>query len=381
MSPTPTPNTLQTLLLVFLVVLALGGLLAVWLLGVLRYYRLRSERPRRLAARASDGWELAVYHRAAGRRRFEEPVLLCHGFAANYHAFDFDPPHSLAHALAEAGFECFTVEWRGTGGSRRPAGGRWAHDHCADDHIQKDAPALVDLALKEVGASRAFWLGHSLGGMIGYAAAQGSHGDKLAGLLALGAPVYFRYGSLLRGVQRVGRLAAWPFTLRQRWLSIAVAPFMGHVVLPLTNIIINPQAIRPAMQRHLLANAVSSVSHKLVVQLGDWIAHDAFRSLDRTRDWRAGIPGLKLPMLVMGGTADLLAPPSAVRSQFELAGAADKRLILFGRDNGDALDYGHDDLLFGERAPLEVYPRIVHWLEEHATPLARPVPTSSTSTG
>jgi len=43
--------------------------------------------------------------------------------------------------------------------------------------------------------------------------------------------------------------------------------------------------------------------------------------------------------------------------------------MLFGRDNGDVLEYGHGDLLFGQGAPREVYPRIVSWVAERATRL------------
>lgn len=368
----PTLPLSLTLLLVLLGAFAALALWATWVMGVLWYYRIRSERPKRLRARCSDGWEIAVYHRPAPGRRFREPVLLCHGFAANHHTFDFDPPHSLAHVLAEAGFECFTVEWRGTGRSGRPPRGYPAHDHCADDYARKDAPALIDLALRETGASRAFWLGHSMGGLIGYAVAQGPHGDKLAGLLALGSPVYFQYDTTLRGALRLGRLAAWPFGLRQRLLSATVAPFLGYVVLPLADVVANPQAIPPPLQRKVFAHLISSVSRKLVLQFEDWATHDAFRSFDRTQDWRAGIARLSLPMLIMGGSADRLAPPACVRAQFELSGSADKTLMVFGRDNGDELDYGHGDLLFGAGAPVEVYPRIRRWLEEHATPLEQP---------
>ena len=43
--------------------------------------------------------------------------------------------------------------------------------------------------------------------------------------------------------------------------------------------------------------------------------------------------------------------------------------MLFGRENGDTLDYGHGDLLFGENAPLEVYPRILRWVSDRASAL------------
>src|SRR5215471_16390461 len=120
-----------------------GALLLLWSRGVRFYYRLRRPPPKLLRQRCSDGWKLGVHYRPAARRCFAEPVLLCHGVAANYLNFDFDPPFSLAHVLAERGFDCFSVDWRGSGASRRSPGRLpWA-SYSVDDHIRKDAPGVL----------------------------------------------------------------------------------------------------------------------------------------------------------------------------------------------------------------------------------------------
>ena len=85
-------------------VLLMGAVNVLWLVLVRWWYRLRAPPPERLTTRCQDGWELSVYLRRAPTRRFEEPVLLCHGLAANRYTFDFEPPYSLSHVLAEAGF-------------------------------------------------------------------------------------------------------------------------------------------------------------------------------------------------------------------------------------------------------------------------------------
>jgi hypothetical protein len=73
-------------------------------------------------------------------------------------------------------------------------------------------------------------------------------------------------------------------------------------------------------------------------------------------------------LLVSGGSQDRLAPPEVLKAQYDLAGSRDKTLVVFGRERGDRLDYGHGDLMFGQGAPLEVYPLVRRWLEERATP-------------
>jgi pimeloyl-ACP methyl ester carboxylesterase len=350
--------------------LALGNV--IWVMGVRHLYRPRTAPPQLLRTRCQDGWEIAVHARRAPQRRFEEPVLLCHGLAANRFTFDFAPPYSLAHFLAEAGFDCFSVEWRGTGHSRSPPPGRRYTDFTVDDHILQDGPAVLELALRETGARRAFWLGHSLGGLAGYGVAQGPSSPRLAGLLTLGSPLFFKSEPLLRMLLELGVRAAWPARLRQEWVSATFAPFLGYVTLPLSDLLVNAEHIPPAIQRQVFANMMSSMSRKVLLQLRDWIEHDRFRSYDRQVDWREGLSGLTLPVLVMGGSSDRLAPAESVRRQYELLTSPDRTLHIFGRDRGDRMDYGHGDLLFGTGAPTEVYPIIRTWLEARATLLSAP---------
>ncbi|RKH62426.1 alpha/beta fold hydrolase [Corallococcus aberystwythensis] len=340
-----------------------------WVLLVRRWYRLRGPLPEMLRVRCADGWELTVHARRAPVRRFAEPVLLCHGLAANRFTFDFEPPYSVAHYLTEAGFDCFSVEWRGTGHSQRPPRGRRPTDFTVDDHIQHDGPALLELALKETGAKQAFWLGHSLGGLVGYGVAQGPDGGKLAGLLELGAPVYLKSEPFLRTLISLGVRAAWPGSIRQAWMSASMAPFLGYLALPLSDIVVNPRHVPPRVMRQLSVNMMAAMSRKVLLQFQDWISHDAFRSYDRKTDWRAGIAKLQLPVLVMGGSADRLATAANVEAQYALLTSPDRTLHVFGRDRGDKMDYGHGDLIFGTGAPMEVYPVIREWLEQRATPL------------
>ncbi len=348
------------------ILVAAAALLAVWVLFVRRHYRVRAEPPTLLKATCLDSWEIGVHYRAAAPRRFREPVLLCHGLAANHFNFDFEPPFSLAHALAERGFDCFSIDWRGTGASRRSPRQRCSADYSVDDHIRLDAPALLDLALKKTGARQAFWVGHSLGGLIGLAVAQGERAKQLRGLVTIGAPVFFNYDRLIKEAVRFGLVAAWPHRLRHEMISVALAPFLGRIVLPFSDVIVYPRHVPPAVQRKLYAQLITSVGRKVLAQFDDWIEHNAFRSVDRGIDYREGIKHITLPMLMIAGSRDRLAPPIAVQWGSELSQTSDTTFRIFGRKHGDTQEYGHGDLIFGQRAPEEVFPLIANWLASRA---------------
>jgi pimeloyl-ACP methyl ester carboxylesterase len=363
------------------IVVGVGFVAVLYLLAVRRAYRLRGSRPKRLLARARDGWAIAVHQRSPAVRRFAEPVLLCHGLATNHLNLDFELPYSLAHAFAEAGFEVFSLDWRGAGASHPPRG-RGRFDFDADDLIEQDAPAVMDRILSETHARQLFWVGHSLGGLVGYAVLGGADGGRVRGLCSLGASVYFRYPRWLARLMRACTWLAWPVAFRQRLLSLACAPFVGRLTLPLSDVLVNPKAIAPRVLRSIYANLIDSMGYRLLRQLDDWTRHDRFCSRDASSDYRARLANVTTPVLVLGGTLDGLAPPAAIHGQAALLGSADKTVMLFGRENGDRLDYGHGDLLFGMGAPTEVYPRIVAWVADRATPLgAEPAPRAGAASG
>lgn len=344
-----------------------GAAFVGWVWAIRRLTRPGPDGSRHLRARCVDGWSLAVYHRAAAPRRFVEPVVLCHGLAANRYNFDLDPPYSLSAFLADAGFECFVLEWRGTGGSRPQPAGRKPMQYTVDDHIDQDGPTAIDLALAETGAPRAFWVGHSLGGLVGYAVAQGWRADALAGLVTIGSPVALDPGPFVRRLLGLGLLLSHPWAFRHELLSAAFAPLAGRLHVAAADVLANTREIEPHVQRQLLAHQIASIGRPMLLQLADWVRTGSFRSFDRRRDYRAGLAKVRAPVLCTAGSADRMAPPASVLAAFDELGSTDKTAVVFGSEAGHAAEYGHADLTFGRCAPAEVYPTISAWLEARAT--------------
>ena len=151
-------------------------------------------------APTADGWVLQISRykplpQAWEQPIFGQPLLLVPGWSQNRHAFtcgDF-----VKHLLAY-GADIHILELRGHGRSSRelqveraaqtggaaPADLDWDWD--LDSYYLHDVPAGVEAVKKKTGRRKIFYVGNSMGGMLGYGYA-GAHQD-LAGLVAIGAP-------------------------------------------------------------------------------------------------------------------------------------------------------------------------------------------------
>jgi pimeloyl-ACP methyl ester carboxylesterase len=353
----------------FLIIAAVLALLLLILVGWAHLlFPLAGERAERLSVKCADGWELAVWHRPGKAKRYAEPIILCHGLGNNHRIFEFQPPLSLAVALSEAGFDTYAVDLRGAGGSGKAPKGRRS-DASFDDHVRLDVPALLTLVRERSGGAKAFWLGHSLGGLVALAAADAPTQEQLRGIITIGSPVFM--DSLeARSIWalRLGLVLGYPRRVHLDSIARLAVPFAGFAPSVLMEGMIRPGNVDAAVRRRALAHMIAPIWHGVIRQMAGWIRDGVFRSLDGKIDYRERIAQLSVPLLSIGGSVDRLAPLDVVRRAHALAGSPDKTLLI---EFPDHTDYGHGDLLVGRGAPLHVYGRIIAWLSEHATE-ARP---------
>lgn len=322
--------------------------------------------------RTQDGWNLGVrrYRPRGAGQRYEEPVILCHGLGANHYNLDWDPPYGLAQALAEAGRDCWVISLRGHEGSDRPAlfnELRWGFSF--DDYLHFDVPAVLDYVLERTGVRRVQWVGHSMGGILAYALGGSVHERKLAGgLVAVGSPSSYSHQIYLRRLARLGAILAGRRRVPQRWITHMLAPFTGHFDPPFSELVVSPKSTDGGVIRRLQANAFEDISAGVARQFDDWVSNDCFRSLDKKTNYHDAMRAFSAPVLLIGGSKDMMAPPACMRGGLEKLGSEDKTLVLVGREFGSQSEYGHGDLIFGRNAPREVFPLIERWLAAHATP-------------
>jgi alpha-beta hydrolase superfamily lysophospholipase len=332
------------------------------------YFDLRRRGDQVHYATTEDGWQIALHRYVPAEKKFEEPIFLCPGMAANRNNFDLMDDRSLARDLRNRGFDVWAVELRGTGFSGRP---RWYQPHRwtfrFEDYLEKDVRAALSRVRETTGSDRVFWVGHSMGGLLGYAWLGKRADPNIGGMVAISAP-------LLMGRSRTIRILrpfVWLMTLTRvvafRPSARFFSPFMGWTSGLLSRISISKYGMRGRVLRRCMVNLVENTTAALLRQFLHWSNSGSFSPRDGGEDYLANLRKVEEPILIMTADADRLACPDAVTPAYQQAGSADKQLRIFGGDRGDDCEFGHGDILLGENSRGVVFPEIIEWLESHAS--------------
>ncbi len=323
--------------------------------------------------RTADGWVLALHRiRPRGTAAGGVPVICTPGLACNSRLFDFDDELSLARTLADAGFDVWCLDPRGTGASERPEllfGHSWRYGFL--EYAGEDAPAAIAHVCARTGHAQVLWVGHSMGGLIGYhAATHETVGAAIAGVVALGSPADFAdhrrvLGRALTWVLD-GFLRGWP-VVRLGRLGTALAPFAGHVRVFPEHIFLSIHNVAPRVLRQFMVQVLEDVPRRLLNQFADNIVRHLGFDGAPVGETHARLQRATVPLLSVAGNADRVAPPASVHAAVRLLGSEDCTEVTVG--GADGVAFGHLDLLLGRAAPAQVYPTVVAWLLARAASL------------
>ena len=327
----------------------------------------------------ADAWTLSL-HRflpVDGSPPKPCPLVLAHGLNMNRGCWALGSSASLIKALTFRGYDVFTLEYRGTSGSRPGNGKRWGYS--LDDHINHDIPALLAEIERRTGSPQVDWVGHSMGGMLLYLYA-GRHGSqRIRRAVTLGSPVRFGLpwgipGGLAKGVAR--QLHSWlrtPLRLGSL-MTLPISLALRRIAMRRLH---NPDHFSLRELAGLCSSSLEDVSGPI---------HGAFLSLAAGSEHLcppidSNLPGLapgalealRSPLLVVSGLVDGVAPPRAVAPAFERCGSEKAAYLRLGStaSSGEppVPPFGHCDLASGTAAITHVLPLIADWLE-HCDPSA-----------
>ncbi|NOZ21523.1 MAG: alpha/beta hydrolase [Planctomycetes bacterium] len=334
-------------------------------------------------AETNDGWEIAIHRfKPEGPDSGRVPVILCHGLGYNGRFWSLDAEHDFPSYLRDAGYDTWVVDLRGAGESAKPV---WDFvrlpdvrprevakmklgnlDWCADEHIQYDVPAAVDLVRKETGRDKVAWVGHSLGGMIMFGYLEKFGDEKIQCFAAIGSPMIIPRppNNILRdipGFQGVMKM------VNNRWQAIAGAATLSQFKSPIDTLFYNKDNVALPVIMALYLHATEDLPPKMIAQTLVLAKTGEFTSMDGSFNYTAEVGKTKIPILLIAGKVDNMGDCEGVREVYHRVSSKDKTFRLFGLANGDSIDYGHDDLIIGRRAPKEVFPFIRNWLDKRTT--------------
>jgi pimeloyl-ACP methyl ester carboxylesterase len=371
----------------------------------------------------ADGVALVGYHYD---NPGAQPVVIFHGLGSNI--FSVDLPlgrHSLAVFLANRGYDVWVLNLRGQGSGDIRSSNPDDWDWSVDDYALRDVPAVVDYVRAATG-QKPFLMGHSMGGMILYAYLQGARlvdrpdlgGTRVQGsatlarqrqagvkgLITISSPprVRWKYNATLfnfflyppEDTNILLTVASKSDKVRQildsrsnipvadiiDWLEsdLASFPYFGqdlsdYIFWLVSNLadngwlamVANPDNVTPETLDVALRWAIDSASTKVVKQFCDAVNFKTFREFHvddpgrRPYVYADHYDRITVPALVMAGTKDFLACDDTVKQYgYMKLGSRDKTYIAMR-------NYGHGDILIGEKAVTQVYPKILTWLRNH----------------
>jgi alpha-beta hydrolase superfamily lysophospholipase len=248
-------------------------------------------------------------------------VVVAHGYGEHGGRY-----RHAGERLTAAGYEVVIPDHRGHGRSE----GRPVSVISFDDYLD-DLHRLTSLVAAERGPAQTFLLGHSMGGLIAAAYAL-RHPAELRGLV-LSAPAVLP-GHVSATTVAFGRLLA------------RLAPNLGTVSLPVDQISRDPAVVAAYFADPLVHR------HRLRARLGT-------EMLRVMREVATGLPALRLPVLVMQGTADRLVPPQAAEFVAQRLGGSDTTVNRYP---------GLYHEIFNEPEREAVLDDLVAWLGDRAPP-------------
>ncbi|WP_297551871.1 alpha/beta hydrolase [Thermococcus sp.] len=253
------------------------------------------------------------------RAKFGEPelgwVVLVHGLGEHSGRYG-----RLIRELNEAGFAVYTFDWPGHGKSP----GKRGHTSI------EEAMEIIDSIIEELG-EKPFLFGHSLGGLTVIRYAE-TRPDRIRGVIA-SSP------ALAKSPETPG-------------FMVALAKFLGKVIpgLVLSNGIKpellsrNKDAVRRYVEDPLVHDRISAkLGRSIFVNME--LAH-------------LEVGRIKVPVLLLVGTADVITPPEGARRLFEGLKVEDKTLKEF--------EGAYHEIFEDPEWADEFHRTIVRWLVDRA---------------
>jgi pimeloyl-ACP methyl ester carboxylesterase len=275
----------------------------------------------------------------------------------NHYNWDYAEEISLASYLQSRGWDGWVASMRGDMGSTAPPR-RDASTYSFDDIANYDVPAIVETVLANSSHEQLYWVGHSMGGMLLYTALTRDPGPISAGV-SIASPASFAEQEPVHPVATTAsRLIPAHGTTQSRATYAAIDAVFEYN--PMVLLLSNPENLDLELAQGLADVGLGDVSRGMVKQVHLWLSTGDFVTLEG-QPW---LTPVQVPVLVLAGSIDRVAPPSNVAAACAVLPECELRIL--GTESGLSTEYGHIDPVVGVTARIEVYPQIHQWLAAQA---------------
>ena len=314
---------------------------------------------RLLYANNGSGWglELRQYWDPETHNPTLRPIVMIPGYCMNTFILNFHPGgDSMVRHLCRDGFEVWTANLRGQGGSRRYGGSR---KFGFSELALTDLPAVLDTvtAHQHSEADRVDAVGCSLGATFLFAyLAHNLQSHPFGALVSLGGPLRWEKAHpVLEVAFRSPGLAGMVKVTGTRPTMRVLLPVLKRVPSVLS-IYMNADRVNLEHSSELVKTIDDPIPH-LNKQIAHWI---------RTRDLYVGgvnvtkaMNHVDLPLLCVAANRDGIVPQSTAISASQAFGSNDVEVLRVGdRDNW----FAHADLFVNDEAADRVFAPLGAWL-------------------
>ena len=349
-------------------IVGVAVLVGLVLLVLLYWSMLESLFPEKLGTNevflvnTNDLWKIRMCRYRKGRTG-GQPVLLVHGANANQNSFTAPDGVNLVAFLVERGYDCWTVDLRGSRSSTPPFE-RNRSDVSTDDFLNDDIPTAIQFIQQETGYARIHYVGHSLGGMLLYAYALRYGTGSIASAITLGSPLGFEGDSIARrspiGVSLVNLFPALSGAIVRGAVPIVSLFRINTSAFP-TNMSNVAKTMGSGHFYRMLEDPIPGV----LSDLSRWVNTPGWRMDGGDLNVLDGLKDLDLPLFAIYAAKDPFVDPKHAKDFFANLSTHDKRMLICSKENGFKHDYGHCDLVFAHEGPREIYGPIARWMETH----------------
>jgi pimeloyl-ACP methyl ester carboxylesterase len=305
-----------------------------------------------------DGWDLEVRYYSDPERKIpgRPPVVMIPGYAMNTHILAFHPRGaSLVEHMVAAGFDVWTANLRGQGGSRRT--GPRARFGLAELALV-DIPAVLAHVRHRSGFERVDVIGCSLGGSLLFAYLAHHRADHgVRRLISMGGPLTLTHTNpLLKALFASGRLAGWVPIKGTRRLAGVGLPLLRRIPSVLS-LYMNADGI-DLSRVDPLVQTVDDPVRRVNRQIARWLRAGELRV--RGVDVAAALRDVHdVAVLAVIANRDGIVPPGDARSIADVVEGA--TVLEVGTPDRW---YAHADLFIGNTAAEDVFTPLERWLSE-----------------